>query len=236
LTFVVHRGRGEPAFVPYRLGTADGAIRPGHVTPAMSRARWILLGSSTLTTPALAAATNRLVDAAERAGRPILVDLNVRRHLWPSGATMRRAIAALAARATVIKASDGDLRALGQRTDGYRWLERHAPGATWLVTRAGLRASARGTHGQVDLTPRPVRCVDATGAGDAFVAGCLAALVVVRAVPGSSAWKDARFWTSVLRIGHMMGMKAVSRRGAVAGLLRLHRARAALDALRRSFA
>jgi sugar/nucleoside kinase (ribokinase family) len=104
------------------------------------------------------------------------------------------------------------------------------------VTRGASLASAVGEHGEVGVAPRPVRCVDATGAGDAFLAGALAGLVAARAAPGSSAWKDARFWTSVLRIGHMMGMKAVSRRGAVAGLVRLGPVRAAVDALRRSFA
>jgi fructokinase len=239
LTFVAPGAGGEAAFLPYRFGTADGAITAADVTPAMARARWVVVGSGTLTTPGLAAATARLLGAADRAGACVLVELNVRPHLWPSRTAMRNAIADLAARATVIKASDADLRALGgggRRGAAYGWLARHAPGATWLVTRGASLASAVGEHGEVSVAPRPVRCVDATGAGDAFLAGALAALVAQGATPGSSAWKDPRFWTSVLRIGHMMGMKAVSRRGAVAGLVRLGPARAAVDALRRSFA
>ena len=79
-----------------------------------------------------------------------------------------------------------------------------------------------------------VRCVDATGAGDAFIAGSLAVLVAGRAVPGSAAWADPAMWQAALRAGHMMGKKAVSRVGAVAGLERLGRARAVVERIRRT--
>ena len=177
LTFVAPGRGGEPTFAPYRDGTADGAVRAAHVTPAMGRAAWVVLGSSAVATAGLAAATARLLRVAERARARVFVDLNVRPHLWPSGIAMRRAIAGLAARATVVKASDADLRALGSPGDRYEWLERNAPEATWLVTRGAARASAVGAHGEVALSPPRSRsrsrwrCVDATGAGDAFIAG-----------------------------------------------------------------
>jgi sugar/nucleoside kinase (ribokinase family) len=146
----------------------------------------------------------------------------------------RAAVARLAARADLVKASDEDLSVLGQRAPGVRWLERHAPAATWLVTRGPGRASAIGAHGEVELGPGTIRCVDPTGAGDAFVAGTLAALLAAGVTPSSHGWADRALWASVLRVGHMMGMKAVSRQGAVAGLVRLQRVRGALDALRRA--
>ena len=235
LTFVTRGVDGEPTFVPYRKDAADGAIRAGHLTAAMGRARWVVVGSGTLATDGLAEATARLLRLAAAAGAYVLFDLNVRPHLWSSRPAMRRAIAGLAARAAVVKASDADLRALSPRGSGYGWLERHAPQAVWLVTRGADRASAVGKHGEVALAARRGRCVDATGGGDAFVAGSLAALVAADAAPGSSAWADGALWTSVLRIGHMMGMKAVSRTGAVAGIERLHRIRAALDGVRHSY-
>ena len=157
LTFVARDARGEPEFLFYRHESADLAVRAAHVTPAMGRARWALVGTSTLMTPGLAAATYRFLDVAERAGARVFVDLNVRAHLWSDRAAMRRAIAALASRAALLKASDADLRAVtgaspgprGERA-GLRWLERHARHATWLVTRGGGVASAIGAHGRVD--------------------------------------------------------------------------------------
>jgi fructokinase len=231
LTFVVRDARGEPEFVFYRHDSADLAITAGHVTAAMGRARWALVGTSTLMTRELAQATARFLDAAEAARARLFVDLNVRAHLWPDRRTMERAIARLVSRAALVKASEADLAALGGST---RWLERHAPRASWLVTRGRGKASASGAHGRVELAALPARCVDATGAGDAFIAGALATLVSARAVPGSAAWADPGVWRAALRAGHIMGKKAVSRPGAVAGLVRLGRARAVVESVRRS--
>lgn len=229
LTFVVRDRRGEPEFVFYRHASADLALCPEHVTPAMGRSRWVLVGTSTLMTASLARATHRFLDVAERAGARVFVDLNVRAHLWSSRAEMQRAIGALAARASLVKASDADLRAVG---GGLRWLARHAPRATWLVTRGAGAASAIGAHGEVHAPARRARCVDATGAGDAFIAGALATLVSAGADPGSRAWISAEVWRTALRVGHLMGAKAVSRPGAVAGLVSLGRVRAMVRGVR----
>jgi fructokinase len=234
LTFVVRDAHGEPEFVFYRHASADLAMRAEHVTPAMGRARWVLVGTSTLMTPDLARATERFLDVGERAGAAVFVDLNVRAHLWPDRRTMERAIARLVRRASIVKASEADLRALHERGrgDGLRWLERHAPRASWLVTRGAGPATAAGAHGAVEVPALRARCVDATGAGDAFIAGALATLTAARARPGSAAWRDAAVWRAALRAGHIMGKKAVSRPGAVAGLVDLGRARALVESVR----
>jgi fructokinase len=233
LTFVTRDAHGEPEFVFYRHESADVSIRAEHLSPAMGRARWILLGTSTLMTRDLARATAVFLDAAEAAGARIFVDLNVRAHMWPDRRTMQRAIAGLAKRADLVKASEDDLLAVSGGSPELGWLERHAPRASWLVTRGSGVASAIGEHGEVHARALRAKCVDATGAGDAFIAGSLATLVAARAVPGSSAWRDAEVWGAALRAGHMMGKKAVSRAGAVAGLQRLGRVRAVIDGVRR---
>jgi fructokinase len=232
LAFVVRDARGEPDFVFYRHETADLAVVAEHVTPAMGRARWVLVGTSTLMTSELARATDRFLDVAEAARASVFVDLNVRPHLWPDRASMQGPIAALVRRATVIKASDADLRALGERGSGRGWLERNAPRATWIITRGAGRASAIGPHGDIDVAALRGRCVDATGAGDAFIAGALSTLIAARAGPGSAAWVDPDLWRLALRVGHIMGKKAISRPGAVAGLVNLGRARKAIDSAR----
>jgi len=232
MTFVVRDARGEPEFIFYRHESADLAIRASDVTPAMGRARWVLVGTSTLMTPGLAGATSRFLEVAARGGAHVLVDLNVRAHLWPDRRSMQSAIAGLAAHASIVKASDADLRAVAGPRQGVRWLQRHAPQATWLITRGGGVASAIGEHRQVSVPALRARCVDATGAGDAFIAGSLATLVAAQAVPGSAAWRDAAVWKRALRAGHIMGKKAVSRAGAVAGLVHLDRVREVVDRVR----
>jgi fructokinase len=228
LTFVVRDARGEPDFLFYRHASADLSIRAEHVTPAMGRARWALVGTSTLMTPELAAATVRFLEVAARGNAHLFVDLNVRAHLWKDRATMRETIAALAGGASIIKASEADLREVAGGRGGLKWLAKHAPQASWLVTRGAGVATATGEHGQVSLPALRARCVDATGAGDAFIAGALAALLAAGAVPGSPSWRDAGVWTAALRAGHLMGKKAVARPGAVCGLVDLEAARAAV--------
>jgi fructokinase len=233
LTFVVRDAHGEPEFVFYRHQSADLAMRAAHVTPAMGRARWVLVGTSTWMTREQARATERFLEEGERAGAAVFLDLNVRAHLWPSRRVMQKTIARLAGRAALVKASDADLRAVGGGGGrGLRWLERHAPQASWLVTRGPGRATAAGAHGAVELPALRSRCVDATGAGDAFIAGALATLVAADAMPGSAGWRDREVWLAALRAGHIMGKKAVSRAGAVAGLVHLGRARAVVDSVR----
>jgi fructokinase len=235
LTFVVRDARGEPEFVFYRHESADLAIRARHVIAAMGRARWVLVGSSTSMTAELAGATDGFLAAGEAAGARVFVDLNVRAHLWPDRRAMERAVAGLVSRAALVKASAADLAALGGsgRSPALRWLERHAPRASWLVTRGEGTASAIGAHGCVEMRALRAPCIDATGAGDAFIAGALATLVSAGATPGAPAWADPGVWRAALRAGHIMGKKAVSRPGAVAGLVRLGRVRAIVESVRR---
>lgn len=229
LTFVVRDGRGEPDFLFYRHESADLALRAEHVTPAMGRARWGLIGTSTLMTPDLAAATVRFLEVAARGGAHLLVDLNVRAHLWRDRRTMQETIAALAGGASLVKASEADLREVAGARGGLAWLKRHAPQATWLVTRGDGVASAIGEHGEARMPALRARCVDATGGGDAFIAGSLGTLLSAGAVPGTAAWRDPAVWTAALRAGHLMGKKAVSMPGAVAGLVSLEAVRAVVQ-------
>jgi len=224
LAFVRRDSRGEPSFLFYRHETADMSVSPEHLRPSMARATFALLGTSTLVREPLHAATLRFVELARRAGTHIVVDLNVRAHLWESRTTMRSRIGALLKHAALVKGSAVDLRALG----GGRWLAEHAPRAAVILTAGAEPARARGPFGEVERPALRVRCVDATGAGDAFIAGVLAVLVKRRAVPGSAVFADPRVFSDALDVGHMLGAKVVSKVGAVTGLVRLGAARAKL--------
>jgi fructokinase len=225
LTFVTRDARGEPAFLFYRHETADGAVRPEHVLPEMARARWLLVGTSTMMTPSSAEATERFLALGHEAGARVVVDLNVREHLWASKAQMRDAVARLVRRASIVKGSFADLIAITGRRD-ILWLADHAPKAAWIVTQGAKGASALGDHGFVARPSVKAKCVDATGAGDAFVAGVLAVLLSAGAAPGTDAWKDERVWGEALEAGHLMGAKAIGRVGAVTGLVDLDEVKA----------
>ena len=231
LAFVRRDAGGEPSFLFYRHETADMSVRAAQLRPEMLDTSWALLGTSTLVHPELARATARFVRLARGRRVALLVDLNVRAHLWKSRTAMRAAIAKLVGHACLVKGSGPDLAALG----GLRFLERHAPQATWLLTDASGMARARGAHGEVAVPARKARCVDATGAGDAFIAGSLAVLLAANARPGRAAWADPQLFAEALRVGHMLGAKAVSRAGAVSGLVSLGPAKSAIEGVRRRF-
>jgi fructokinase len=220
LAFVQRGRRGEPSFLFYRHETADMMLRREHLAPKMLRATFAVCGTSTLVDEGLRRATLRFAELAKRAGASLVVDLNVRAHLWHDARVMRRRIAELVERAAMIKASTADLAALG----GSAFLRIHGKSATVFTTAGSGWAQASGTHGTVERAASRTRCVDATGAGDAFLGGALAVLVARRATPGSAAWTDPAVFSDALEVGHMLGAKAVSKVGAVTGVVGLRRA------------
>lgn len=240
LAFVGRDEVGEPTFLFYRHHTADMALTAADIVPQMGACTWALVGTSTLVDSKLAGAglanaTRRFLKVARAQGAHLVVDLNVRAHLWKSSKGMRAAIAGVLEHAMLVKASSADLAALGvgDEAKALAWVVARAKGATVLLTRGPGPASAVGAHGTVSVLPPAAKLVDATGAGDAFVAGVLAALLAVRAGPRSPTWKSAEMWTDALKIGSMLGSKAITKRGAVAGITGLARVHTTLYRLER---
>ncbi len=233
ITFVSRSDKGEPSFLFYRHQTADAMLPATAVVPACARATFGVVGTSTLVTPDLQAATARFVAELEKAKGDLVVDLNVRAHLWADPAVMKRQIGELVSRAKLVKASEGDLAHLAGKR-GLSWLEEHAKGATWLLTRGENGAAAVGAHGQVTAPTKRVRCVDATGAGDAFLAGALGVLLATGARSGKREWADGKTWARALEVGHLMGAKAVSAVGAVNGLSHLDDVKSKLGLARKA--
>lgn len=227
ITFVTRDATGEPSFTPYRQGTADFALGEAQVAPGAAKVKWAVVSSTSLL-PSTRAATTKFLAALEKAKACLVVDLNVRAHLWTDSDAMKAACAELASRASVVKGSEKDLAALAGKR-GMSWLEENAKGASWVLTRGENGAAAVGPHGQVTAPTKRVRCVDATGGGDAFVAGLVAVLLKAGAKPGSAEWKDPKLWTRALEVGHQLGAKAVGAVGAVAGILNLDDLRARID-------
>jgi fructokinase len=233
VTFVFRDAEGEPTFLFYRNQTADMSVRREHVLPAMGQARFALVGTSTLVSPGLAGATRLFLRHASKHGAHVIVDLNVRAHLWSSKKAMKESISKVIARAALVKASLTDLTALdiGNEAAAIRWVRAKAPEATVIVTRGAGKASAYSPHGEASLSGHKAKCVDATGAGDAFLAGVIAVLVAARAEPGAASWEDPATWLAALEIGHSLGVKAVSKIGAVRGITGLAPIRSKLHAL-----
>jgi fructokinase len=223
VTFIHVGADGEPSFTNYRQGTAD-RVAPRRVP----RAAWIAVGTSA------ASPWAALRGAGET---PVALDLNVRPLLWASRGAAAKEAARLVERSALVKASVNDLEALAKGS-GVAWLRRHAPPETaCLVTRgaAGVHVRAPGGVSLEVPAQEVAAALDATGAGDAFLAGVLAALVAARARPGGPAFAEPWFWQDAARLGHALGAKAVVRFGATRGLVGLVSARRRVQRIARTW-
>lgn len=230
ITFVGLSATGDASFIPYR--GADLQLGEADVTAAMAKARFALV-SSTSMLASTRPATEKFLAAVEKAKGTVVVDLNVRAHLWSDADEMRSAAKTLVARAGLVKGSERDLNALAGKR-GVSWLEEHAKHATWVLTRGENGAAAVGAHGQATAPTKRVRCVDRSGGGDAFIAGVLAVLVKAGARPDGAEWKDTKLWTRALEVGHVLGAKAVAALGATAGLVALDDVKSRLSASKKA--
>ena len=228
IAFVTRDAAGEPSFTPYRQGTADLMFDESHVSASMAKVRFAVVCSTSML-PSLRAGTMKFLDALAKAKGSLIVDLNLRTHLWEDEAAMKAGAAELAGRAVVVKGSEKDLGALAGKR-GMTWLEDKAKGATWVLTRGENGAACVGPHGQVTFPTKRVRVIDATGAGDAFMAGLVAVVARSGAKPGSAEWKDPKLWSRAMEVGHQLGAKAISAVGATAGIGPLDDLRARMEA------
>lgn len=217
LAFVARDASGEPRFLSYRRGTADGALSPERAVAAPVPAAWLHVGTSSLGAPRPAEATGAVVRAARAHGGHVLLDVNARPHVWDEPDAVRARLAGVAPACALIKASEADLSRLGVDA---AWLRAHAPGAVVVVTGGSAGATAHAGGATVTRPAHPASAVDTTGAGDAFCGGMLAAILQARVVPDSAAWSSDAFWTEVLDRGHTFGARAVSCLGAVGWIFR----------------
>lgn len=122
-----------------------------------------------------------LLDALQGArarGAMIVFDPNIRPRLWSGPAEMRDALTAAAGVCDIVLPTFGDEQTLFGDIDPAATADRYlALGVAEVVVKNGHEpALARWRDGEVEISARPVASVvDATGAGDSFNAGYLAA-------------------------------------------------------------
>ena len=191
LAFVTHDEAGDRAFTFYREDTADTRLEPGRIDDAeLDALEWVHAGGVALATGSSREATLDLLERAADAGCTVSFDPNARPELWPDEETFARVCRDALAHVDVCKATVEELEALGFVGESPAGVARDALAAgphTVFVTRGseGAVAVAEGAAPWVDaggdtavaeFGGHEVDVVDTTGAGDAFVAGTIAAL------------------------------------------------------------
>jgi fructokinase len=216
LAFVSLRADGEREFMFYRHPSADMLFTPDEVDrAALGAAKALHYGSISLIGEPSRSATLHAIAAAREAGCLISCDPNLRLALWAdreaAGAGLRLAIA----EAEVVKISDEELRFLTGSDDPAA-----ARRQLWH-DRLALMVVTLGSAGCVYFTPQcegvvvgfGVEAVDATGAGDGFVAGLLQGLIAERAILGD----EARL-RELCRFANAVGAITTTERGAIPAL------------------
>ena len=179
-------------------GFADQALDPSALSaalgPLLATARWLLVGTIPLASPAAAAALKLVCRQAAAAGMPLALDVNWRPTFWDpaadpaSGPTRAQitAIAPLLQQASLIKCAAEEARWLFGSDDPALVCAALPQHPNVVVTDGGapLRWCFAGRSGELQAFRVPV--VDTTGAGDAFTAGLLHGLLLDQ-VQGTSA-------------------------------------------------
>ena len=227
LAFVSLRADGEREFMFYRHPSADMLFTPDEVDrSALGAAKALHYGSISLIGEPSRSATLHAIATARAAGCLISCDPNLRLALWPDPAAARDGLRLAMAEAQVVKISDEELRFLTGSDDPSA-----ARRELWH-DRLELMVVTLGAAGCVYFTPDhdgvvvglSVQAVDATGAGDGFVAGLLHGLVADRA-----AARDPQHLREICRLACAVGALTTTERGAIPALPTLERVRHFLD-------
>jgi fructokinase len=176
LAFVKLDGR-EARYAFYDEGAADRHWRLEAMPAIGPEVKTLQFGGISLIRLPAAEAYAALM-LRERGRRLISFDPNIRPSLVRDEADYRRRLAAFLYNSDVIKVSDADLAWIAPGADpaalAAEWLARSA--RLVLLTRGAEGATAFGRIGRVSRPAVPVDVADTVGAGDAFMAGFLAAL------------------------------------------------------------
>jgi 2-dehydro-3-deoxygluconokinase len=209
------RRTADRSVVEYvRAGSAGSRLGPEDVDPELIAAAGVL--HVTGITPALsdtaAAAVDRACDLAGRSGVPISFDVNHRARLW-TGRSARAALLPLARRADIVFGGPHELALLldapPDTTPQLLLSELAAQGPREVVVSLGADGAAGLCEGELaTAAAHRVTSVDVVGAGDAFVAGYLAARL------------QGLDQVARLRMGCTLGAFAVGTRGDWEGLPR----------------
>lgn len=164
----------------YRAGSAGSALSTADLEGVFDDSTRVLhvTGISPALSASAAEATSWAVDRAVDRGIAVSLDVNYRAGLW-GREDASAVLTSLASRATVVFASDDELAlvAAGHTESEAVRLLLGAGVREVIVKRGGDGASAWHGDTEVSVPARPVTVVETIGAGDAFTAGYLSALL-----------------------------------------------------------
>ena len=214
LAFVEVAEDGDRTFTFYRSDpAADELLAPEDVSAQTLRgASFVNFGSIPLIKEPSRMAIRTAADLARDMDVPVAFDVNLREHLWPSLGAAREAVEPLLDLSAIVKMGEDELAPLLGTEDPQEatrlLLDR---GVSLVLVSLGAQGAFYATVGFSGHLPAfPVESVDATGAGDAFLAATLAHLA-------DAEWSEERVREAVRR-GTAAGALACTGFGAMGPL------------------
>ncbi|CAN6201986.1 unnamed protein product [Urochloa humidicola] len=218
LAFVTLRSDGEREFMFYRNPSADMLLEEKELElDLITKAKIFHHGSISLITEPCKTAHIAAAKAARDAGVLVSYDPNLRLPLWSSAEDARDGILSIWETADVIKISEEEVSFLTNGEDPYddAVVKKliHPNLKLLLITEGpdGCRYYSKEFSGRVGGLK--VTAVDATGAGDAFVAGILSQLAT-----DFSLLQDEDRLREALKFANVCGALTVTERGAIPAL------------------
>lgn len=219
LAFVSRDPDADQGITFYRDGTADTRMQAGTVPDdALERVGWVYVGGVPFADEPSRSGLFDLLERARERGCTVAFDPNARPEIWDEY-DFADTVEEVLGFADVVKATPGDLRAAGfeggphdlaravaDRGPHTVFVTRGEAGALALATDAAPWGPASSSHEGYD-----VDAVDATGAGDAFTAGVIAALADGETVAEALAFASAVGALATTDTGAMAALPSRSR-------------------------
>jgi len=185
-----HRNRTSVAFVSSTSGKTDFEIarsgdyllRPEEIPEeAVERARVVHASTFALSREPCRSAVRKVFELASAQGKIVSLDPNYSARIWPHHKEARHVLKEMYRHVSITKPSADDARRIfGPEYDTEQYIEMfHEMGPETVVFTMGVEGVLISQDGHVvaHVPARPVDAEDATGAGDAFWAGFLVALL-----------------------------------------------------------
>ena len=215
LAFVEIGTDGDREFTFYRSSpAADELLSPEDVTEdVLSGTSFVNFGSIPLIREPARSATHRIAELARDRDIPVAFDVNFREHLWESAKAAKEAVDPLLDLSTIVKLGDDELSPLLGVDDVEEAAELLLDrGVSLVLVSKGSEGAFFGTREYSGEVPTfdVGDIVDATGAGDAFLAATLVHL-------SDEPWEEERVREASLR-GCAAGALACTDYGAMRAL------------------
>ncbi|HFK7187214.1 TPA: aminoimidazole riboside kinase [Serratia odorifera] len=207
---------GERSFTFMVTPSADLFLQPSDL-PQFKSGEWLHVCSIALSREPSRSTTFGAMERIRAAGGWVSFDPNIREDVWTQPEALRPCLARALSLADVVKISLDELRFISLVDDldsAIAWMMSQFPLKLLLVTLGADGVCMHDGSGIRHFRATPIAPIDTTGAGDAFVAGLLAALSALGRLPAPAEWP------AVIAQAQACGALATTAKGAMTALPR----------------